>query len=332
MEYFVTGGTGFLGGELVTQLDEEGHEVVALARTPADADHLHDLGVEVVEGDVTDRDSLRGPMTGVDGVFHAAAIYRLGVDDADFLHAVNVDGTRNVLDLVDELDIPKAVYTSTLAVNSDTGGALVDETYRFDGEHLSVYDRTKAAAHDVANELAEDGVPIVTVMPGVIYGPGDTSQFGDLWRDFLRGDLPAIPRETAYCFGHVVDTARGHRQAMDHGVPGEDYIIAGHPMTLVEALSVGEEVTGIPAPRDVHPALFRAAAPVAGLLGHVVDLPDDVRAESLRALGGATYLGENRKARRELGLTHRPFQEGLAETLTAFAEEVGVSTDLAPAQ
>jgi nucleoside-diphosphate-sugar epimerase len=332
MEYFVTGATGFLGGELVAQLVEEGHDVVALARTPADADRLHDLGVDVVEGDVTHRDSLREPMAGVDGVFHAAAIYRLGVDDADFLHDVNVQGTRNVLELVDELEIPKAVYTSTLAVNSDTDGVLVDETYRFDGDHLSVYDRTKAAAHDVATELADAGVPVVTVMPGVIYGPGDTSQFGDLWRDFLRGDLPVVPRKTAYCFGHVADTARGHRQAMADGVPGEDYIVAGHPMTLVEALTLAEELTGIPAPRTVPPTLFRAAAPVAGLLGHVIDLPADFRAESLRALGGATYLGDSRKARRELGLSHRPFEAGLAATLAAFADELGVSTDLAVPQ
>lgn len=324
MEYFVTGATGFLGGHLASQLVEDGHDVVALVRTPAKADRLRELGVDVVEGDVTDRESLRAPMDGVDGVFHAAAIYRLGVDDPSFLRAVNVGGTRNVLELVGELDVPKAVYTSTLAVNSDTDGEVVDESYRFEGEHLSAYDVTKAEAHDVAAELAAEGVPVVTVMPGVVYGPGDTSQFGDLWREYLRGAVPAVPRESAYCFGHVADTARAHVRAMDRGTPGEEYVVAGHPLTLVEAFDVAEALTGIPAPRAVSPAWFLAGSHVAGQLERVVDLPQDVRAESLRVLAGVTYLGDNEKAHEELGLSHRPFEVGFAETLAALAEEVGV--------
>lgn len=324
MEYFVTGATGFLGGQLTSQLVGEGHDVIALVRTPADADHLHHMGVEVVQGDVTDRDSLREPMAGVDGVFHLAAMYRLGVEDPATMRAVNVEGTRTVLELVDELAIRKAVYTSTLAVNSDTNGKLVDESYRFSGTHLSTYDRTKAAAHDVATELAADGVPIVTVMPGAIYGPGDTSQLGELWRDYLRGEVPVVPRESAYCFGHVEDTARAHLQAMERGEPGEEYIVAGHPQTLVEALAVAEELTGIPAPRAVSPAWFRGASRLSGLAGRLVDLPPAYRAESLRVLGGATYLGDNAAARAEIGLEHRPFEEGFAATLDALATEIGV--------
>lgn len=302
--------------------------MVALARTPSTADALHELDVRVVEGDVTDRESMREPMAGVDGVFHAAAIYRLGVDDPSFMRRVNVEGTRNVLELVGELDVPKAVYTSTLAANSDTDGAVVDETYRFHGDHVTAYDRTKAEAHDVAADLAEAGVPVVTVLPGTIYGPGDTSQLGDLWRDYLRGDVPVVPRESAYCLGHVVDTVRAHVRAMEQGTPGEEYIIAGHPMTLVEALAVAEELTGISAPRTVSPAWFRLAATVTGPLGRLVDVPNRYHPESLRVLGGVTYLGDNGKARDELGLEHRPFESGFAETLNALADEVGVDVSV----
>ncbi|AGN01632.1 NAD-dependent epimerase/dehydratase [Salinarchaeum sp. Harcht-Bsk1] len=329
MEYFVTGGTGFLGGHVTQQLVADGHDVVALARSPADADDLRDLGVDVVQGDVTDRETLREPMSGVDGVFHVAAMYRLGVDDPATMRDVNVEGTRNVLDLVAALDLPKAVYTSTLAVNSDTNGELVDESYRFEGTHLSAYDRTKAEAHDVAMALAADGVPIVTVMPGAIYGPGDTSQLGGIWRDYLRGEFPAVPRRTAWCFSHVDDAARAHLLAMERGEPDEAYIVAGHPMTLVEVLSVAEELTGIPAPRSVSPAWFRLASRLAGLLERAVTLPPDYRAEPLRVLGGATYLGDDRKAREELGVEHRSFEAGFAEALDAMAreEEVDVTVD-----
>ena len=120
MEYFITGGTGFVGGALVEQLVREGHGVVALARDPAAADLPE--GVRDVGGDVTEKSSMRGAMDGVDGVFHVAGWYQVGNPDPAVAEAVNVHGTRNVLELVRELGVPKAVYTSTLAVFSDPGG------------------------------------------------------------------------------------------------------------------------------------------------------------------------------------------------------------------
>jgi dihydroflavonol-4-reductase len=110
---------------------------------------------------------------------------------------------------------------------------------------------------------------------------------------------------------------------MDRGTPGEEYIVAGGPATLVEVFDLAEELTGIPAPRAVPPGLFRAASRAAGVLERVVDLPPDYRAETLRVLGGVTYLGDNAKARRELGLEHRPLREGLAELLAYELERLG---------
>lgn len=329
MRYFVTGATGFVGGRVAEQLLEAGHEVVALARTPSKAADLEAAGAEVAEGDITRKASIRDGMAGVDGVFHLAGWYRIGADDPTMGARINVDGTRNVLEVMDELGVDRSVYTSTLAVNSDTGGRIVDESYRYDGPHLTAYDRTKwAAHHEVVRPMVADGLPVVTVLPGAVYGPGDTSQLGALWPAYLRGDLPAIPRRSAYCWGHVEDIARAHLLAMERGTPGEEYIVAGWPATLVEVFELAEELTGIPAPRAVPPGLFGAAARVAGLLERVVDLPADYRAETLRVLGGVTYLGDNAKARRELGIEHRPLREGLRELLAYELEALG---DDAPA-
>ena len=320
MQYFVTGGTGFVGSHLVRQLVDEGHDVVVLARSPDRAGSLPDA-VEVVRGDVTDRESMREPMRGADGVFHLAAWYEIGVDDVDRMERVNVEGTRNVLALVDELDVPKAVYTSSLAVFSDTGGRCPDESYRYDGPHLSTYDRTKWQAHyEVAEPMMDDGLPLVVVMPGAIYGPGDEGPTKLLWDAYLRGDLLVIPRETGYCWGHVEDVARAHRLAMDRGEPGEEYIVAGEPYTLVETFDLAEQLTGIEPPRAVSPAIFRGLSRVAGLLETVATLPPTYRAETLRVLGGVTYWGDNTKAKRDLGIEHRPFAEGLRETLSADGE------------
>ncbi|MFC6975039.1 NAD-dependent epimerase/dehydratase family protein [Halomicroarcula sp. GCM10025709] len=316
MRYFLTGGTGFVGGHVATHLLDAGHEVVALARQPSKATALDAAGAEVVEGDILDPETMREPMAGVDGVFHVAGWYDIGADDPTLGDRINVEGTRNVLELMADLDVPKGVYTSTLAVNSDTGGQVVDESYRFAGRHLTAYDRTKWEAHyEVAEPMVEDGLPLVTVMPGLVYGPGDTSVFGDALRDYLRGALPVIPRGVAYSPGHVEDIARAHVLAMEAGTPGESYNVCGEPATLVDLFDIVADVSGRDPPRAVSPALFRALAPVAGLLERVVTLPKEYRAESLRVLGGVTYLGDNSKATAELGLDHRPLRTGVAATV-----------------
>ena len=156
-------------------------------------------------------------MTGVDGVFHIAGWYKIGVRDRPAAVGVNIDGTRNVLELMAELGVAQGVYTSTLAVNSDTHGQIVDESYRFAGRHVSLYDETKAEAHRIAEAFIARGLPLVIVQPGAVYGPGDTSAIRASFLQFLHRKLPAVPKRTAYSWGHIEDTARGHVLAMARG-------------------------------------------------------------------------------------------------------------------
>ena len=317
MKYFVTGATGFVGGRVARQLVEAGHEAVVVARNPAKAKDLADLGIAVHRGDVTDKESMREPMTGVDGVFHIAGWYKVGVKDKSEGEKINIQGTRHVLELMKELNIPKGVYTSTLAVFSDTGGRLVDETYRYNGPHLSEYDRTKWVAHyEVADLMIEAGLPLVIVQPGLIYGPGDTSNVRTTFIQYLRRKLPMIPEKTAFCWAHVDDIARGHILAMDIGQPGESYIIAGPRHTFVEAMEIAKQITGIPVPRlRVSPGVMKAMAELMGMVEKIVPIPDAYTGEGVRVLAGVTYIGNNTKAKRELGYNPRPLKEGLAETL-----------------
>ena len=317
MKYFLTGATGFVGGRLARQLVEAGHQVVAVVRDPARAKDLADPGIAVHQGDVTDKESMRAPMTGVDGVFHVAAWYKVGVKDKREAEATNVQGTRHVLELMRELGIPKGVYTSTLGVFSDTRGRLVDETYRYTGPYLTEYERTKAAAHyEVAEPMMAAGLPLVIVLPGLIYGPGDTSTVRRTLLQYLQGKLPMMPRESAYCWAHVDDVARGHILALEKGRPGESYIIAGPRHTFIEGMELAERITGLPAPRmRAAPGMMKAMAAVMGVVEKVAPVQEAYASESLRAIAGVTYLGDNAKARRELGYNPRSLQEGLAETL-----------------
>lgn len=326
MRTFVTGATGFIGGHVARQLVDAGHHVVALVRSPEKAGALAAMGVEIAVGDVTDRASMVAPMRGADGVFHIAAWYEVGARDSSKARAINVDGTRNVLELMAELKIPKGVYTSTLAVHSDTRGRLVDESYRFDGEHLSEYDRTKWLAHyEVALPMIAAGLPLVIVQPGVVYGPGDHSSIATTLRDYLRGRLPVVPRGTAFCWAHVEDIARGHLQAMAKGRVGECYHLAGPALALADVLRMAESITGIKAPRIlVGPGALRASAAVMSVLERVLPVPATFRSETLRVSAGTTYIADASKAARELGFEVRPVEIGLRETLAAEMAALGI--------
>ncbi|MDP2053567.1 MAG: NAD-dependent epimerase/dehydratase family protein [Acidobacteriota bacterium] len=315
-KYFVTGATGFIGGEIVKQLIGRGHKVVALVRSPHKAGMLKALGVEMHAGDITDRETLRAPMQGVDGVFHVAAWYKVGVHEP-LADRINVDGTRNVLKTMRTLEIPRGVYTSTVAVFSNTRGVVPDETYRYDGAHLSQYDRTKWIAHyRVALPKIQEGLPLTIVMPGLVYGPGDTSGMHSALVDLLRGRLPMTPARTAFCWAHVEDTARGHILAMEKGVPGETYLITGPRHTFEHAFDVAAKIGKVRAPL-MHPGprTMRSAAALMSLAGRFATLPTALQPESLRVLAGTTYLGANDKAVRDLGFTARPIEEGLAQTI-----------------
>jgi nucleoside-diphosphate-sugar epimerase len=317
MRYFLTGATGFIGGHVARQLVAAGHEVEALVRDPAKAKELQVPGIRLHAGDITDKASMQAPMAGVDGVYHLAAWYKVGTPDKSMAEHINVQGTRNVLELMKELGIAKGVYTSTLAVFSDTQGRLVDETYRHNGPWLSEYDRTKWLAHyEVAEPMMRAGLPLVIVQPGLNYGPGDTSSVRDTLISYLRGRLPVVPQRTAFCWAHVADTAQAHLQAMEKGKPGESYIIGGPVHTLVEALALAEKITGVKPPAlQAPPAMLKAMAGLMGLVEKVVTVPETYSAENLRITAGTTYIASHAKATREWGFHPRPLAEGLRETL-----------------
>jgi nucleoside-diphosphate-sugar epimerase len=315
MKYFITGATGFIGGRLARQLREAGHEVIAVVRNPAKAQDLAQLGVTLHQGDVTEKESMRKPMTGVDGVFHVAGWYKVGVRDKSQAYAINVEGMRNVLELMKELNIPKGVYTSTLAVNSDTHGVEADENYHFTGKHISVYDQTKAEAHDVAVKMIKEGLPLVIVQPGVVYGPGDTSSVRTSLIQYLTKKLPVMPKQTAFSWAHVDDIAHAHWLAMEKGKTGENYNICGPTHKFTDALGVANEITGVRLPMAVPAGMIRGMSAMMYVFDKIIPVPESYTGEGLRIIAGVTYIGTNAKAKRELGYDPRPLKVGLTETL-----------------
>ncbi|QZY28372.1 NAD-dependent epimerase/dehydratase family protein [Nocardioides coralli] len=317
MRYSMTGATGFLGGELARQLVGAGHDVVALVRDRSRATGLRAMGVELVEGDLDDRGALDELMLGADGFFHVAGWYKHGLREHEALRRVNIEGTRNALEAARRAGVARTVYTSTIALNSDTEGEVVDEDYRFTGTHVTEYDRTKGVAHDVAEEYAAAGLPLVIVQPSVIYGPGDVgSTLGQMTRQLVAGRTVLGPRGGGACFAHVEDVARGHVLAMEQGRVGESYILAGPAAEHSEVLERTRELAGAGRVVLLPPAVIKVVAAVTAPLERLVRLPQPLTSEAARA-GMATYYGTAGKAARDLGWTVRPLEEGLAETVAA---------------
>jgi nucleoside-diphosphate-sugar epimerase len=311
MRYAVTGGTGFVGGALIRTLVQAGHEVTALVR----GEHSLDPGVRIVGGDLFDATALDRLCNDVDGLFHVAGWYKLGTRDPSVGWRVNVEGTQAVLSAAVRAHVPKVVYTSTLAVNSDTHGRIVDESYRFTGRHLSAYDRSKAKAHDVALEFGERGLPVMVVMPGLVYGPSDTAMTGQLIRDTMRGRRVVVPATGGVCWGHVDDIASGHLLAMQSGTPGQSYMLAGPPAPLIDGLRLVARLAGRRSPIGLPGVLVAATAGAAGLVGRVVPIPPAYAAETLRS-SLATYYGSPGKAMTELGWSCRDMDAGLGELVS----------------
>ena len=333
MQYFLTGATGFIGSHLTDRLVEDGHRVVALTRDRSNADHLPEE-VDVVEGDITDKESMREAMAGVDGVFHLAAWFQVGPGpwNAERAERINVDGTRNVLELMDELDVPKGVYVSTIGVYGNTDGEYVDESYRSPNSFPSVYQRTKWRAHyEVAEPMMEEGLPLVITSLGAIYGPGDKNYGGTprtAFVDYLNGDLPMLPNDFVLPFDYVADTADALARAMESGTPGEEYIVANEPVNLANVFELAEEITGVPTPRTVPGTVFRLLSYGTAGVELVTKPPEGLESELLRFFDTGGCLVDNTKAVRELGIEHRPVEAGLREYLAWEVEQQGLGSEI----
>jgi len=214
-----------------------------------------------------------------------------------------------------ELNICKGVYTSTLAVNSDTHGVEVDESYHFDGKHIAVYDQTKADAHDIAVNMIAEGLPLVIVQPGLVYGPGDTSSVRTSFIQYLIKQLPVMPMQTAFSWAHVDDIAHAHRLAMEKGNIGENYYICGPTHTFINGLEIAKEITGVRLPVAMPAGIIRMMSSIMSFFDKYIPVPDSYTGEGLRVIAGVTYIAMNHKAKRELGYDPRPLKEGLTETL-----------------
>lgn len=307
MKVFVTGAAGFVMGAVARALRARGDTVVALVRDPQRASALAEIGCELVRGDLSDASAIGAALSGCDAAIHGAAIDEIGVSRRrrDEMLETNVRGTERVLATMREARVGKVVYVSTIAAFGNTRGRIVDETHRHDGRYTSAYDETKHRAHEIAVRYQEQGLPLVIVQPGQVYGPGDHSAVGRGMREVASGrSRVMIFPELGLNMVHVDDVAGGVLLALDRGRPRESYVLGGEIVTLRQVLAAVADVTGQRAPSLAIPTM----------LVRILALPSAGMREMARSGAGVTLWAKDDKARRELGYAPRSLREGLRET------------------
>lgn len=321
MKVFLTGGTGFIGQPLAANLLAQADEVVALVRKPESpqARALAQLGVRLVRGDVTDRESMRAGMAGADMVVHNAGHYELGLDAEGRrrMEAINVRGTEHTLGLAHELGVPRTVYVSTVAAFGDSGPVQRDETFQRQSPCRSWYEQTKTDAHHIALGYLERGLSTIIVCPAAVIGPNDHSSWGYFVRMYLNRVMPpaAWSPTKVQTLVQRDDLARGIALAAEKGRSGETYVLAGEARSLREHMGYWHlRPGGLKVRLWLPPAVMAVSVwplePVLRLAG----LPAFLSRETVRA-ASIDINFSSAKARRELGWSYSSARDMWLDTI-----------------
>ncbi len=321
--YLVTGAAGNVGSHVVQALLARGERVRALV-LPGDAMARRlPEGVELVEGNILNPDDLErffAPQgEGEQIVIHTAGIVSIGWHAEPQVQAVNVQGTRNVVESCVRHQVRRLVYTASVhAICEEPGGETILEPEHFDAARVvGFYGKTKAQASGIVLRAArEQGLDACLVYPSGICGPGDYARghITQLLIDAARGKLPAGVRG-GYDFVDVRDVAEGVLACCELGAPGEGYILCNRYVSVRELLDLVHELAGAKRVRCMLPAwAVKPLLPAFGLYAKLRRERPLFTRYSLYTLGSNANFS-NEKARRVLGYHPRPFRETVSDTL-----------------
>ena len=308
MRVLVTGGTGYLGSTIVRALAARGHHPVVFSR------HASTAGLPGVpiDGDIRDLTALRGATAGADAIIHSAALVSVWREHAIEFREVNVGGLHNVIEAARTLGIPRLVYTSSFLALPPFGAS----------EPLDAndYQRTKREARDVALAAAARGFPIVTLYPGVVYGPGKRTEgnlVGRLLHDHRAGRLPGIiGGDRQWSFAYVEDVAAAHVTAVESLEASGEYSLGGENATPMRVFEITRRLTGVKLPRRIPVWIAYAAGGVEEVLARVTRTPPLLTRGAVEIFRHDWRMDSARSVS-ELSYRIRPLEEGIRAMLEA---------------
>lgn len=323
MKTLVTGANGFVGYWVARKLCEAGFSVRAMIRGKP-THHLQSLsGIEIVLGDLLDRDSMQKALVSCDYLFHVAAHYSLWEKNPQIFYDINVSGSRTLFTLAKEVGVKKIVYTSSVAtLKLSFDGTPVDETSVAEiGDIVSDYKRSKYLAEEVALELAGEGLPIIIVNPSAPIGGYDVkpTPTGKIITDFLNGKMPAY-LDTGLNLVSVEDVAIGHLLALEKGEFGQRYILGNENLRLIEIFQLLEKISGVKAPTIRLPySLAYLAGVVSESIARMTNRPPSVPLDGVRMAKKKMFFSAE-KAKQKLGFSPTSIELALGQAVEWFRQ------------
>ncbi|MFO7693949.1 MAG: NAD-dependent epimerase/dehydratase family protein [Vicinamibacterales bacterium] len=303
MRVLVTGGTGYLGQAVVRALVASGHDVVLYGRTAS----ASGLPAAAIDGDVRDAARLSDAAAGCEAILHSAALVATWKRRSREFDDVNVGGLRAVFEAAGRRGIRKILHTSSFLALPPAG---LDHAPAWND-----YQRTKAAADTLAETAVRQGMPLVRLYPGVIYGPGAATEgnlVGRMVADHLAGRLPGvIGGDRIWSFSFVEDVAAAHVAALQAGVPGARYLLGGEDAPQMRVFDIVRQLTGRPRPRRIPGWLASPAAFADEVRAAWFGRPPLLTTGTLEILLRDWPLGHARAAE-ELGYRVTPLEDGVA--------------------
>ncbi len=321
MTVLVTGAAGHLGANLVRALLAQGRSVRALVYRDRRA--LQGLNLEIFQGDVSSPASMEEACAGCEIVYHLAVFISLRDEDWPRMKAINVEGTRNVVNACLGQGVRRLVHVSSVhALQNEPMDQAIDELRPLvDWGDALPYDVSKAMSELEVRRGMDSGLDAVILNPTGIIGPHDykPSHFGEVLLALARRKLPALV-VGGFDWVDARDVSLGALQAEEKAPSGSRYLLSGHWISIKEIARIVEQFCAVPSPRFVAPMwLATLALPLSPLLfrmGVNRALYSRASLQALRANPNASHA----KATRELGYQPRPIENTLEDTLTWFRE------------
>lgn len=314
MQILLTGGTGYLGQEVVKVLSGR-YAVRLLVRDRKRASSLEPLNrVSLVSGDVRDRGSLKEAVKGCEAVFHLAALVKNWVPAPSLFEAVNVEGFRNVAEAAWQEGVQRFIYTSSFIALGPTDGTAQNRVFH------NAYESSKTKALALAREYQKKGCPLLTVIPTVLYGPGvwtEGNHLSQILKALLAGHFPGWidGGRWRWNFAYLEDVAQGHPLVFEKGKSGEEYLLGGEIVTLHDFFNLAAALSGVSLPaRELPVLLLKAYAALQESLAPIFSRTPSITRGVLQ-LYRHDWAPTDEKARRELGYTTTPLETALAKTI-----------------
>jgi len=314
----VSGPTGHIGNVLVRELVRRGEKVRALVLPGEDLSPIANLNVEIVYGNVLDKVTLTEAFKGITNVFHLAGIISISTGTDSLVHAVNVEGTKNMVEAAMAAGVKRFIYTSSIhAFKRIPHGRIVDEMTPIEPESsMGAYDRSKAEATLYVLEKVKQGLPAVIACPTGVVGPYDfkKSEIGELVNDWILKKVNYMI-EGSYDFVDVRDVVEGLILARNKGQVGQIYILSGELVRVSDLWKFGQELLSIKTRIvNIPTRLAKFAAYFAELYYRITKTKPKFTRYSIATLQSNAVIS-NTKARAKLGYKPRSLRESIHDTI-----------------